>query len=101
DGHRPSIDTLERVGLNDGGGRTGGDDTAGVEQHDSSREPRDEVEVVTDEENGLPILREAGEELEDRHFVADVQKGSGLVEYESFSALRERAREPHSLALSA
>ena len=72
-----------------------------VQQHHVVGEARDEVELVADEQHGLPSAREAAEQLEHGHLVADVEEGGRLVEHERLAALRERAREPHALPLAA
>jgi hypothetical protein len=98
---RPFIDTLEDIRLHHGVGRTGRGDGAAMEQYELIGKTCDEVQLVADEEHGLPGARQAAQQLEDGHLVSDVEKRSRLVEHEGIAPLSESARQPHSLPLAA
>ena len=72
-----------------------------MKQHHVVGKSRDQVELMTDEQHGLTGTRQSMEQLEDGHFVTDVEKRGRLVEHDRASTLSERAGQPHALPFAA
>ena len=98
---RPLVHTFEHITTHDVGGRSVCRDATGVEQHDRRRKPCNEIELVAHEEHRLPCPRQRDQELELRHLVRDIEERARFVEHDGVAALRERARQPHTLPLAA
>ena len=74
------------------------DEPPGVEHADAVAHPRDDVEVVADEEDRRAELPpQHGDEVEDLRFDRDVEAGRRLVEDEEHRVLGERHRDDHAL----
>ena len=60
------------------------------------------VEVVEHQHDRAPVaLVQVDEQVEDLDLVGEVEVGGGFVEQHQVGALRERHRDPHTLALPA
>src|SRR6266700_5795466 len=101
DDERPLVDAFERVGLHHAVGRTGGGNGAAVQQDELIGETSDEIELVTDQEDGFAATGQGVKELEDGHLVRDVEKRGRLSEHERVAALSESARQSDTLPLAA
>jgi hypothetical protein len=97
----PLIDSLERGGLHDEVRRPISGDLPFVQQHHRIGEPRDEIELVTDDEHSSAGSREGSEELEHRHLMPHIEERGGLVEDERVASLCKRPGKARSLPFPA
>src|SRR2546423_9679338 len=101
DDERPLVHALEHRALHHIGGRAVGFDASAVKKDDAVSEARDEVQLMAHEQHGVSLSRQAAEELEHGHLVANVEEGGGLVEHYRFTALRDGPSESDALPLAA
>src|SRR6267142_83658 len=77
---------------------TRGHRPATLEQQQRIGEASGEVQVVCDHQDAKPLsVDEATNQLEESHFVLQVERHPGLVEHEQLRLLRERTRHPDAL----
>src|SRR5437762_3299438 len=101
DDERPFVDALEDGTLHHRERLARRFHAASMQEYHMIGETRYEIEVMTHEKDGLPRSSQSAEQLEDRHLVADIEKGRRLVEDDRIAALRYRARESHALPFPA